>query len=343
MAKRKLTRKQQWQIEKVQTERLLRAQKKDDAITQTLMESDLGTEEPGLVIAHYGTQIDVEALQGEATGHVFRCKLRSNLGQLVTGDRVSWCQAKDNTGIVVAREERTSELVRPNKYGLLKPIAANVDQMVITIAPTPHPHTGLIDRYLVAAEASRIAPILLFNKTDLVTDDDALYTLLKKYQALGYPVVYASTNTQTGLDDLRTYLGKRITVFVGQSGVGKSSLVNVLLPNSDQRVNALSEYHQQGIHTTTTAKLFHWQNSGAIIDSPGIREFGLWEMPVAELAYCFREFRPFLGRCKFSNCSHEHEPQCALIQAVENNHIDPARMQSYFAIRDSANAINVHA
>ena len=344
MAKRKLTRKQQWQINKVQTERVLRAQKKDSAIDESIENSQLGAEEPGLVIAHYGMQVDVEALQGEHQGKIARCKLRSNLGQLVTGDRVSWRQASDNTGIVVAKEVRTSELARPNKYGVLKPIAANIDQIIITIAPTPHPHANLIDRYLVAAEASHIEPVLLLNKTDLLTSQDTqLEHMLQKYQALGYTLVHASSHTHMGLDALHTCLHDRTSVFVGQSGVGKSSLVNVLLPGSDQRVNALSEYHQQGIHTTTTAKLFHLPNGGALIDSPGIREFALWEMPADELAYCFREFRPYLGYCKFSNCAHEHEPKCALLEALHENKIDPVRMQSYFNIRDSANEINSHA
>ncbi|MGB2516361.1 MAG: small ribosomal subunit biogenesis GTPase RsgA, partial [Pseudomonadales bacterium] len=273
MAKRQLTRRQKWQIEKVQAERRARAQKQDQAIDSAIEHGDLGPEQQGLIVAHYGAQIDVEAEQSA----IFRCKLRSNLGHLVTGDKVSWRQAADHTGVIVARDPRHSELSRPNKYGELKPVAANIDQIVVTIAPKPHTYANLVDRYLVAAEASAIEPIILLNKTDLLDAESEahLVPMLARYEQLGYRVIRASTKTQDSLEALLAALNQRVSVFVGQSGVGKSSLVNVLLPGTDLKVSALSEYHQQGIHTTTTARLFHFPNGGDLIDSPGIREFGL--------------------------------------------------------------------
>jgi ribosome biogenesis GTPase len=344
MAKRQLTRRQKWQIEKVQAERRARAQKKDKAIDSAIDHGDLGPEQQGLIVAHYGSQIDVEANQGEHQGQVFRCKLRSNLGNLVTGDRVSWRQAADQSGVVVARDPRHSELSRPNKYGELKPVAANIDQIVVTIAPKPHTYANLIDRYLVAAEASDIEPIILLNKTDILDADSKahLEPMLERYEALGYRVIRASTKSQDGLAALLAILDQRVSVFVGQSGVGKSSLVNVLLPGTDLKVSALSEYHEQGIHTTTTAKLLHFPKGGDLIDSPGIREFGLWHMDSTTLIDSFREFRPFLGYCKFSNCSHQHEPGCALLKALEDGAIDPVRLASYRQIKDSLDEFVTH-
>ena len=344
MAKRKLTRRQKWQIEKVQAERRQRASKKDKAIDAAIEHGDLGPEQQGLIIAHYGAQIDVEALQGEHQGQLFRCKLRSNLGHLVTGDQVTWREASDQSGVVVARDPRSTELSRPNKYGDLKPVAANIDQIVVTIAPKPYAHANLVDRYLVAAEASDIEPIILLNKTDILDEESALHLepMLARYEQLGYRIIRASTKTQSGLDELHATLNQRISVFVGQSGVGKSSLVNVLLPGTDLKISELSEYHEQGVHTTTTAKLFHFPHGGDLIDSPGIREFGLWHMDAETLIESFVEFRPFLGYCKFSDCSHEHEPGCALLQALEEGEIDPVRFDSYFSIKDSLDEFDTH-
>lgn len=344
MAKRRLTRRQQWQIEKVQAERRDRAGKKDKAIDDAIEHGDLGPEQQGQIIAHYGAQIDVEAADGEHQGQLFRCKLRSNLGHLVTGDQVSWREAADKTGVVVARNPRHSELSRPNKYGDLKPIAANIDQIVVTIAPKPYAHANLVDRYLVASEASDIEPIILLNKTDILDEEAAehIEPMLARYTQLGYRVIRASTKTQDGLEELHATLDQRISVFVGQSGVGKSSLVNVLLPGTDLKVSELSEYHEQGIHTTTTAKLFHFPQGGDLIDSPGIREFGLWHMDAETLIESFREFRPYLGYCKFSDCSHEHEPKCALLKALEDGAIDPARLASYRSIKDSLDEFVTH-
>ena len=344
MAKRKLTRRQQWQIDKVQDERRSRAGKQDGAIDQAIEHGDLSAEQQGLIIAHYGSLIDVEALHGQHKGEVFRCKIRSNLGFLVTGDQVSWRQAADQSGVIVARDDRNSILSRPNKYGDLKPVAANIDQIIITFAPKPYAHANLIDRYLVASEASDIEPILLLNKTDLL-DEEAqahLEPMLARYKKLGYRVIRASTLSLTGLEELHATLDQKVSVFVGQSGVGKSSLVNVLLPGVDIKTLPLSEQTNKGVHTTTTAKLFHLPNGGQLIDSPGIREFGLWHMETPTLLDGFIEFRPFLGYCKFSDCSHEHEPACALLKALEDGHIDPIRMSSFQHIKASLDDFTTH-
>jgi ribosome biogenesis GTPase len=327
MSKRKLSRQQAWRIEKIQGERAKRAARRDTEAQDALSGGDLGPEQDGLVVAHYGTQVAVESEPGRSQ----RCHLRANLDHLVTGDRVVWCEG-DPMGVVVAQRERHSVLSRPDPYGKLKPVAANIDQILVVIAPLPEPHANLIDRYLVAAEVVGIEPVILLNKTDLLDAhpdlQPAIDDLLAIYPALGYTVLRTSIKAG-GLQALHDALRARTSVFVGQSGVGKSSLVNALLPDADIRVGALSENTQKGTHTTTTAQLLHLNCGGTLIDSPGIREFGLWHMSKQQVEQGFREFRPLLGTCKFRDCQHEHEPGCAILEGVESGAISERRLDSY--------------
>lgn len=323
MSKRKLSRQQRWRIEKVQQERAERAAKKAQRIESQLNEGELGEEQEGLVIAHFGQQLEIEAGDGSRQ----RCHVRANVGSLVTGDKVVW-RAGQPTGVVIAQQPRDSLLSRPNAHGELKAVAANIDNIALVIAPEPLPHPNLIDRYLVAAEAIGIRPSLVLNKCELDIDE-RLDAMMRRYQTLGYQVTRSSTKRQDGLNELKQYLENKVSVFVGQSGVGKSSLVNVLLPGTDARVGELSEAHAQGRHTTTTARLFHFPDGGQLIDSPGIREFGLINLDREQVEQGFIEFRPHLGLCKFRDCHHEQEPGCALLQALDDGAIDPARMDSY--------------
>lgn len=327
MSKRKLSRQQAWRIEKIQGERAKRAARRDTDAQDALSGGELGPEQDGLVIAHYGTQVAVESEPGNSQ----RCHLRANLEGLVTGDRVVWCEG-DPMGVVVAQRERHSVLSRPDPYGKLKPVAANIDQILLVIAPRPEPHANLIDRYLVAAEVVGIEPVILLNKMDLLAAEPALAQamddLLAIYPTLGYRILRTSIR-DGGLDELQSALHERTSVFVGQSGVGKSSLVNALLPAADIRVGALSESTQKGTHTTTTALLLHLNCGGTLIDSPGIREFGLWHMSRAQVEQGFREFRPLLGTCKFRDCQHQHEPGCAILAGVESGVISERRLESY--------------
>ena len=331
MAKRKLTRRQNWRIQKIQDERTERAGRRAELADEKLLGGDLGPEEQGLVIAHFGVQVDVEATQGASAGTIRRCHMRANLPALVTGDRVVWRPDNQAGGVIVAQLPRNSELFRPDHRGQLKPVAANVDRLVIVFAPLPTPHTNLIDRYLVAAEQSGLEPLLVLNKADLLESGDfeSIRAWLDDYAALGYQTLCLSAGSGAGLDGLREALRDRISVFVGQSGVGKSSLINVLLPGVDLRVGALSEATSKGTHTTTTAKLFHFPAGGDLIDSPGIREFGLTHISRQELLEGFIEFRPYLGLCRFRDCQHLHEPGCALLGAVASGDISALRMDSY--------------
>ncbi len=331
MAKRQLNRRQSWRIEKVQEERAARAAKRESRALDELEGGDLGPEQTGLVIAHFGVQVEVEAEDGEIRGQVFRCHLRANLPALVTGDRVVWRAGNQGNGVIVAQLPRNSELCRPDSRGQLKPVAANVDLIVIVFAPLPEPHANLIDRYLIAAEHAGIRPLLLLNKADLVDEQNGprLNALLAVYRQLGYPLMEVSAHEGGGMDALQARLDGHVSVFVGQSGVGKSSLVNSLLPGVDTRVGGLSEVTGKGTHTTTTARLFHFPGGGELIDSPGIREFGLGHVSRDDVEAGFIEFADLLGTCRFRDCKHDREPGCALLKALEEGRIQPQRMASY--------------
>lgn len=341
MSKRKLSRQQAFRVQRIQDERIARARRRDAADDARRDDGELGAEEEGRVIAHYGVQLDVEALAGPHAGTVFRCHQRANLEALVTGDRVIWqapLEAADEgaTGVVTALLPRQSLLVRPDPYGKLKPVAANIDRIVLVISPAPEPSALLIDRYLVACELTGIAPVILLNKTDLLTPETApaLETLLASYAAIGYETRQVSA-TDRQLADLETLIAGRTVVFVGQSGVGKSSLVNELLPDARQRTAAISGNSRLGQHTTTTARLFHLPSGGSLIDSPGIREFGLWHIEEAQLLDGYTEFRPLLGQCRFRNCAHREEPGCALKTAVAEGHLQAARWERFQVLREA--------
>nr|WP_298250822.1 small ribosomal subunit biogenesis GTPase RsgA [uncultured Halomonas sp.] len=340
MSKRKLSRQQRWRIEKVQAERAERATRHDVQEEVLLAAGDYGAEQPGRVMAHFGRTLDVRS---DVDGESVRCHLRANLEGLVTGDRVVWRGRTDAEGhivegVVVARGERESVLERPDARHQLKPVAANIDQILIVFAVEPEPHANLIDRYLVAAEATGIAPVLVLNKVDLLPDDGGeLKTLLQRYAALGYPVVTTSTSCEDGLATLLSRLAGRTSVFVGQSGVGKSSLIDCLLPDEALRIGALSKDSRKGTHTTTTARLYRLPaaEGAELIDSPGIREFGLGHLDEQQVTEGFVEFRPYIGQCRFRDCRHRLEPGCALLAAVEREEIHPERFASYRRILDS--------
>lgn len=332
MAKRRLNKQQHWRIQKVQDERARRAERKERQIDQELTAGTLGEEQQGLVIAHYGQQLDVEAQEGEQKGQLVRCHARANIASLVTGDGVVWRPGAEGTGVIVARHDRRTELLRPDNYGQLKPVAANVDQILLVIAPEPEPHANLIDRYLVAAEVTGIPPILLLNKADLPqAQAPDVVALLHGYERLGYQVLRTSANRSDDrlADELGPLLRDRTSVFVGQSGVGKSSLIQKLLPQEDIRVGALSEGQRKGTHTTTTAKLFHLPLGGQLVDSPGIREFGLWHITEDQLIDGFIDIRNLIGHCRFRNCRHQGEPGCALDEAVKKGTLSAKRRESF--------------
>ena len=333
MAKRKLTRRQTWRAEKIQADRLARSEKKKPEIENDLEGSELGPEQPGRIITRYGAQVDVE--NDEHT--VYRCLFRRNLPSPVCGDRVVWQAGKNQTGVVVAVEDRQSLLERPDADNQIKPVAANIDQILVVAAPPPALDIDLINSYLVAAEKTGISPILVINKIDLLKKDSLkkLQKRLKPYESIPYTVIYASCETSHGLDDLVKSLQSKTSILVGQSGVGKSSLIQKLLPDEELKVGELSESSGLGRHTTTATRLYHFPAGGELIDSPGVRSFRLGHVSRTQLTEGFIEFRPYLGQCKFSDCRHKVEPECAIREAVETGNISQERYDGYQRLLDS--------
>ncbi len=335
MKKKHLNRRQLWRIQKIQDDYAARAERKHEPSES---QDDLGAEEKGLVISHFGQQLDIEALEGEFAGGIFRCHQRSNLEPLVTGDHVIWRRGEP-TGIVIANLQRSSLLQRPNNFGELKPVAANIDRIVIVIAPEPQAHANLIDRYLVAAENSKLTPLILLNKFDLLKGNQKveLKELLNRYSSINYETLMVSSKSGKSINELQAYLEGLTSIFVGQSGVGKSALINALLPGVNTLEGSLSKSKEKGKHTTTSARLFHFPGGGDLIDSPGIREFGMWHMSPEEVINGFVEFQEFIGHCKFRDCQHKLEPGCAIKNAVADGKILGQRIQSYQQILHSLN------
>lgn len=336
--KRRLTEQQQRRIQKQQKAR------QQDIDTSHDLE--------GLVVQHYGRQLEIQALSlpedpplrpatkaGEPEafwkdielGSIWRCHTRTNLEMLVTGDRVKW-QADPNTGlgIITAIHPRRSLLTRPDRYHKVKPVAANISLIVIVFAPLPEPAPTLIDRYLVACADAHIPVLLLLNKVDLLTVDDPIYDLIAEYKALGYEVMQCQSTGDLSLISQR--LDGETVAFVGQSGVGKSSIINHIVPNALQKTNIISENSALGQHTTTSTRLIAFGENGALIDSPGIREFGLWHLTLDKIDQGFPEIAEVLGYCQYRNCTHTHEKQCALKQAVDDGKILPRRLESYLRL-----------
>ncbi|MCF1426539.1 MAG: small ribosomal subunit biogenesis GTPase RsgA [Shewanella sp.] len=299
-----------------------------------IQDSSLGSEQPGTVISRFGQHADIETQDGQIT----RCNMRRTIGSLVCGDKVVVRLNKDTQaaigGVVEAVHPRTSSLSRPDLYDGVKIIAANIDQILIVSSVLPSFTTQIIDRYLVAAEDTEIPAIIVLNKVDLLNDNNRseIEAALQRYRDIGYPVYLISSKTGQGIAQLKDLLKDKISVFAGQSGVGKSSLINALMPDAQLLIGAISDASGLGQHTTTTAKLLHFPSGGDLIDSPGVREFALWHLPADRVGWCFVEFRDYQGGCKFRDCKHGDDPGCALRDAVEAGKIARDRFQNYHRI-----------
>lgn len=286
-----------------------------------------GDTRTGRVIRHHGRSALVEDPAGERR----ECTARKRIRDLACGDRVEWSPAGEAQGVIEQVLPRDSVLTRPDHRGRPRALAANVDQLLIVIAPEPEPTAALIDRYLIAAELMPARPALILNKTDRLSaanraDIDAL---LAEFTALGIPAAGVNTREPGALQPLTELLATHTSILVGQSGVGKSSLINALLPEHDIRVGELSEASGQGRHTTSDTTLYHLPGGGELIDSPGVRDFHLWHIDKAELARGFREFRDYTGQCRFHNCRHLNEPGCAVQAAANAGAISARRLESY--------------
>lgn len=281
----------------------------------------------GCVVTHHGRSAVVEDSQG--TLHL--CTARRSVGTVVCGDRVAWSPAGPEQGIVTACLPRCNLLSRSSGSSRSRPLAANIDQVVIVAAPQPPLAEELLDRYLVAAELLPARSLIVVNKKDLLTDVEyhMLAARMSAYQSAGYQVIFTASCDPSTLPALRRHLQGITSILVGQSGVGKSSLVNALLPQRDARVGALSAATGLGRHTTSATTLYHLPDGGDLIDSPGVRSFHLQKVAPEDLGRGFPEFRPYLGQCRFHNCQHISEPGCAIAAAAERGQISLRRLASY--------------
>jgi ribosome biogenesis GTPase len=294
---------------------------------------------PGRVLRVHGLQSVVETEDRKQ----YRCSVRRVLRTLATdernivttGDRVWFLPALNDEGVIERVESRHGLLTRASR-GREHVLVANVDQVVIVVSlvePELKPH--LIDRYLVSAEQGGIAPIICLNKADLV-DPTPYQPIIGLYSQLGIPTLLTSAATDQGIDRLRARLKHRQSVFTGQSGVGKSSLLNRIQPELGLRVREVSEVNQKGRHTTTTAELIRLDFGGWVVDTPGIRQFQLWDIIPEEVEGFFPEFRPFVPLCAFPDCTHTHEERCAVKTAVDKRLISANRYTSYLGIFSGA-------
>ena len=295
------------------------------------MDTRSGQERTGIIISHFGKQLEVE----DPSGAVVRCHARANLPQLVTGDRISWEPDKVETGVVIGLEPRRNEFGRADSGGRLRPIAANIDRVLLVVATVPETDMSVIDRYLVAIGNLQLHCLLVLNKIDLAAANPPTLERMKEiYRELDMELFEVSALTGAGVDRLGERLKGQTAVVVGQSGVGKSSLLNRIGKQPLAEVGDLNAGQRSGTHTTTAARLFHLPGFD-LIDSPGVREFGLGHLEVSQVIGGFVELRSLAERCKFRDCSHRVEPGCAIVAAAEAGEISAERLRSYARIVDS--------
>lgn len=309
-------------INKQQTARI----EKNQQAYQESKDNNLDALADGLVITRFSRHVEVEDNQGKR----IRCTIRPHLETLVAGDRVIWQPQDAHQGVVVSLYPRGSILARPTSTGIKKPVATNITQMIIVIAPKPEISWPLLDSYLIMAETLRLHAVILMNKQDILPDI-LKNELLTHYQNLDYPILFCSKEESN--EALLTALNHQVSVFIGQSGVGKSSLIARILPHEKNiNTNSLSEGSELGQHTTSNSRYYHLPGGGAIIDSPGVREFNLWEMDAAAIAKGYKEFIPYISECRFRNCLHLDTPECAVIAAVNQGLISSKRYDNFIKL-----------
>jgi ribosome biogenesis GTPase len=285
----------------------------------------------GLVISHHGGIVEVEP-DGEQDINI-HCQLRTNLGVIVSGDRVVY-QSHDDSPAIIACLERDNLLQRQDGFGNIKAVAANVTQLLICLAVEPPPNLFLLDQYLLSAEQQHIHALIVLNKIDQLPADSGTdpFHLQQIYATLGYDVLYTSIKTGLNLDRLQQQCSGYVNVISGVSGVGKSSITQVILPHENIAVGEISEANREGRHTTRTSRLYHLPRGGDLIDTPGVRGFNPVLDPNQPLANGFREIAVAAQHCKFSNCIHVNEPRCAVIQAVQSGEIQASRYDNYLKL-----------
>lgn len=281
------------------------------------------SEAPGLVLARHRRRIELEAADGTRVSCIADRRL-----EVLCGDRVLWRRDSHGTALVTRRLPRDTLLTRIDSRARREPVAANLNQLIAVVAPVPAPDRRLLDRYLAAAELMGIEAAIVFNKCDLA----AAPPELDVYARIGYAVLSISASEATGLEALLPRLADRRSALLGQSGTGKSSLLNALVGARLQAVAALGGRGAHGRHTTTTAVLHRLPTGGELLDTPGVRHYAPHIDAAADVARGFRELAAYSGRCRFADCLHRDEPDCAVKRAVETGAVARARYESYLAL-----------
>ncbi|PCI22006.1 MAG: ribosome small subunit-dependent GTPase A [Piscirickettsiaceae bacterium] len=286
----------------------------------------------GRIIAHLGKALIVE----DSAGNTARCYKRSQLEKPAVGDKVHWIQIDDDAGRVESILPRQSLLSRPAKNGKIRPVAANLDQVVVIIAVKPRIDALLLDQYLVVCEHQDLTPLIVLNKCDLLDEKSNQKTqlLIDDYTKLGYTVIKTSALQNDGLTPLIEKLQHKVSILVGQSGVGKSSIINALLPDLSIQTKTLSTASGLGKHTTTSTSLYKLPGGGDIMDSPGVNIFGLVNISEHGLADGYREIKQYANQCKYANCLHIKEPHCEVKAQLEKGNISDGRYQRYLKLRE---------
>lgn len=297
----------------------------------------------GLVVKNTGSWYTVKT----DSGQLIDCKLKGNFrlkgirstSPVAVGDFVQIVTNAEGTAMITAIDDRKNYIIRksPNLSKQSQIIAANLDQafLLVTIK-YPETSTIFINRFLAGAEAYRIPVVLVFNKTDLLNEEERHYQqmMMNLYETIGYHCVEISAETGQGMEAIDALLAQKVTLLSGNSGVGKSTLINVLIPHAEQRTAEISDAHGTGTHTTTFSEMIALPHGGYVIDTPGIKGFGTFDIEPEELTSYFKEIFAFSKDCKFNNCTHTHEPGCAVRTAVENHYISESRYQSYLSMLD---------
>ena len=300
----------------------------------------------GLVVKNTGSWYQVKTDSGDLVeckmkGHFRMQEIRST-NPIAVGDWVDFEMNVDGTAMIHAIHDRRNYIVRRSS-NLSKQshiLAANLDLVALIVTINyPETSTVFIDRFLATAEAYRVPACVVFNKIDRYNESENEYLegLVHLYQSLEYPIFKISAKHSTNIDDLSRFLSGKTTLFSGNSGVGKSTLINAIAPHSLAKTAEISSYHNKGMHTTTFSEMFELRSGGHIIDTPGIKGFGTFDMEVNEISHYFKEIFAVSDQCKFTDCTHVHEPDCAVRKAVENHLVSSSRYQSYISVLSDCN------
>lgn len=294
----------------------------------TIDESSLLEAESGIVISRFGQQVDV----ADQDFTIIRCFIRKSMQVPVVGDRAIFRRQKNlDTGVLVDLEERHSLLKRPTPHHGIKPVVANIDFIGLLLAPELGFSEMMLDRYLVAAEASQLAVWIIFNKWDLLSESEqqVINERLNVYEKLNYPIYRISAKQGIGVTPLLKDIQGKQLLLAGQSGVGKSTLIQYLFPDLEVTTSAISQTSGLGTHTTTASRLYKLNQETYLIDSPGVREFGLWHLEPEDIRQGFIEIATTGEQCKFRDCKHLNEPGCAVLAAHKNQEIAHTRLKNY--------------